>query len=79
MSESKESLIKSVLSMRRRLSSIPSSGNREIEIFEEQMSKSLKRIDKVSYLSKKFSLADLAEIHKAYEELISPRPKTERD
>jgi hypothetical protein len=72
MSESKEELIKSILSIRRRLSYIKTDINREIDIFEEQMKKSLKRINKISYLSTKFSTAELIETHQAYETLLSP-------
>jgi len=74
MSQNKEEILKSILSMRRRLSHIKLDINREIDIFEEQMNKSLKRIDKISYLSKKFSIVELKETHKAYEELAGPGP-----
>ena len=72
MAESKEEILKSILSIRRRLSSVKLDINREIDIFEEQMNKSLKRIDKISYLSSKFSIAELLQTQKAYEELIHP-------
>ncbi|MDF2613318.1 MAG: hypothetical protein K0S71_1104 [Clostridia bacterium] len=72
MSQNKEEILKSILSMRRRLTHIKLDINREIDIFEEQMNKSLKRIDKISYLSKKFSIAELTETHKAYEKLVNP-------
>lgn len=72
MSGSKEEILKTILSLRRRLSRIEMGINREIDVFEEQMNKSLKRIDKVSYLSKKFSMAELIEIQKAYEAVVYP-------
>lgn len=69
MSSSKELIIKDILSIRRRLSSIPTDDSREIEIFEEQVSKSFRRVDQASYLAKKFDRQELEAIKAAYENL----------
>lgn len=72
MSISKEERLKAILNVRNRLNHIPLGINREIDIFEEQMNKALRRIDKMSYLAKKFSGVELAEILEAYNRLINP-------
>lgn len=69
MNNSKDAMIKDILSIRRRLSKLPVEGSREIEIFEEQISKSLRRIDQVSYLAKKFDRQEIESIQRAYEGL----------
>ena len=69
MNNSKDAMIKDILSIRRRLSKLPVEGSREIEIFEEQISKSLRRIDQASYLAKKFDREELEAIQRAYEGL----------
>lgn len=69
MSTSKEAVIKEILSIRRRLSKVPTGGSREIEVFEEQISKSLRRVDQTSYLAKKFDREELTAIKAAYEAL----------
>ncbi len=66
---SKETLIKDILSIRRRLSRIPTDETREIERFEEQISKSLRRVDQASYLAKKFDYEELEAIKEAYTNL----------
>lgn len=66
---SKEALIKDIISIRRRLSRIPSDETREIERFEEQISKSLRRVDQTSYLAKKFDYEELEAIKEAYTNL----------
>lgn len=66
---SKETLIKDILSIRRRLSRIPSDETREIERFEEQISKSLRRVDQTSYLAKKFDYEELEAIKESYTNL----------
>ncbi len=66
---SKEALIKDIISIRRRLSRIPSDETREIERFEEQLSKSLRRVDQASYIAKKFDYEELEQIKEAYQSL----------
>nr|WP_302597629.1 hypothetical protein [uncultured Cellulosilyticum sp.] len=66
---SKETLIKDILSIRRRLSRIPTDETREIERFEEQLSKSLRRVDQVSYLAKKFDYEELEATKESYQGL----------
>lgn len=70
MNTNKKEILESILNTRRRLKHIPSDSTREVDIFEEQLSKSLKRIDQISYLSKKFSLVELADTLEAYEQLL---------
>lgn len=67
----KEELIKDIMSIRRRIDVSKGRGTREIDIFEEQVSKSLKRIEQGRYLAKKFNEEELLQIHKAYEDLRS--------
>lgn len=66
---SKETLIKEIISIRRRLRSIPTDETREIERFEEQLSKALRRVDQTSYLAKKFDYEELQAIKEAYSTL----------
>ena len=66
---SKESLIKEIISIRRRLSKVPTDETREIERFEEQLSKALRRVDQASYLAKKFDYEELEAIKSAYSTL----------
>ena len=66
---SKELVVKEILSIRRRLSRVPSDETREIEVFEEQINKSLRRVDQASYLAKKFDKQELEVIKAAYESL----------
>jgi uncharacterized protein YfkK (UPF0435 family) len=75
MNQNKEEILKEILGIRRRLNAVKRDVTREIDIFEEQMEKSLRRIDKISYLSKKFSAAELQGIHEAYEALLNA-PRT---
>lgn len=79
MGQSKDEILKSILSMRRRLTHISLGLNREIDVFEEQMNKALKRIDKISYLSKKFSIVELEDTHRAYEALFSPNKTLQKE
>ena len=65
----KEELIKDILSIRRRVEVSKGRGLREIDIFEEHVEKSLKRIEQARYISKKFNEEELIEIHKAYDNL----------
>ncbi|MGL5675535.1 MAG: hypothetical protein ACRDDX_03900 [Cellulosilyticaceae bacterium] len=69
--QDKESVLKELLSLRRRRNVPKNTGIREIEIFEEQVEKSLRRIEQQRYLAKKFNLEELVAIHKAYEEVTS--------
>ncbi|WP_054739821.1 hypothetical protein [Cellulosilyticum ruminicola] len=66
---SKEALIKEIISIRRRLSCIPKDETRDIERFEEQLSKSLRRVDQASYIAKKFDYEELEQIKEAYQSL----------
>lgn len=75
MNYNKEEVLKEILGIRRRLNAIERDVTREIDIFEEQMEKSLRRIDKISYLAKKFSAAELQDILDAYEALLNA-PRT---
>lgn len=67
----KEELIKDILSIRRRVDVSKGRGLREIDVFEEQIEKSLKRIEQAKYLAKKFNEQELVEIHQAYDNLRS--------
>lgn len=69
MSSPKETIIKEILSIRRRLSKVPTDETREIELFEEQMSKAMRRVDQTSYLAKKFDMRELEAIMEAYRSL----------
>lgn len=69
--QDKESVLKEILSIRRRRHIPKDTGIREIEIFEEQVEKSLRRIEQERYLAKKFNLEELVAIHKAYEEVTT--------
>lgn len=69
MSIPKETMIKEILSMRRRLRKVPTNETREIELFEEQITKSLRRADQISYLVKKFDRKELESIREAYSSL----------
>ena len=69
MSSPKETTVKEILSIRRRLSRIPTDETREIELFEEQITKSLRRIDPNSYLAKKFDMRELEAIKESYRSL----------
>ncbi len=66
----KEEYIKDILSMRRRLNKVPTDVNRDMDRFEDYMTKALKRVDKVGYLSAKFTLEELRATQKAYSELL---------
>lgn len=72
MEKNKEEILKDILSLRRRVNITKGEGIREIEIFEEQLNKSLKRIEQTRYLGKKFNTDELLEIYKAYENLRNP-------
>ena len=49
-------------------------GLEEIDVFEEQVEKSLKRIEQGRYLAKKFNEEELMQIYNAYENLrTTPR------
>ena len=69
MTQGKEKLIKDIISLRRRLDVTKGSGVREIEIFEEQYEKSLRRVEQNRYLTKKFNQEELVQIYSAYEAL----------
>lgn len=69
MSSPKETIVKEVLSIRRRKSVIPTNETREIELFEAQIQKSLKRADPTSYLAKKFDMIELEGIRDSYKSL----------
>lgn len=70
MALEKDQLIKEILGLRRRVSLKEISGNREIEIFEEQYEKSLKRLEGVRYMAKKFNQEELKAVKQAYEALL---------
>ncbi|MEF9959973.1 MAG: hypothetical protein RR448_01965 [Niameybacter sp.] len=67
----KEQIVKDILSTRRRVNVAKGRDIREIEIFEEQVEKSLKRIEQARYISKKFTEDELVNIQNAYESLRS--------
>lgn len=69
MADQKEQLIKDIMSMRRRVDVSKGRGIREIDIFEEQVAKSLARIEQARYLAKKFNAEELKQIYIAYENL----------
>ena len=69
MNSPKEVVIKEILSIRRRKSVVPTNETREIELFEAQIEKSLKRAEPTSYLAKKFDMAELEAIKEAYRSL----------
>ena len=65
----KETVLKEILSIRRRRKIPKDTGNMHIERFEEQAEKSLRRIESNRYLSKKFNQEELQAILEAYEEV----------
>lgn len=67
----KEQMVKDILSVRRRVNIAKGKNIREIEIFEEQVEKSHKRIEQARYISKKFNEDELVRIQNAYESLRS--------
>lgn len=69
MEMNKEQLIKEIMSIRRRINTSKGMDIREIIIFEEQVQKSIKRIEQARYLAKKFNQEELVETLKAYENL----------
>lgn len=69
MAMNKEQVIKDLLSLRRRINVDKGRGIREIDIFEEQVEKSIRRIEQERYLAKKFNQEELERIQKAYEDL----------
>lgn len=70
MALEKEQLLKDILSLRRRVDARKGEGIREIEIFEEQYEKSLRRIERDRYLAKKFNQDELNATKAAYESLL---------
>lgn len=69
MAQGKEKLIKDIISLRRRVDVTKGTDIREIEIFEEQYGKSLRRVEQDKYLAKKFNQEELVQIYNAYETL----------
>lgn len=69
MAVGKEKLIKDILSARRKVNIKNGQGIREVELFEEQYEKSLRRIEGDRYLAKKFSQEELEQTLKVYESL----------
>lgn len=67
--QDKETVLKEILNIRRKRTIPKDTGIREIEIFEEQVEKSLRRIEQTKYLAKKFNIEELMAIHKAYEDV----------
>ena len=65
----KEQIVKDILNIRRRVNVAKGENLREIQVFEEQVEKSLKRIEEAIYIAKKFTEQDLIEIQRAYESL----------
>lgn len=70
MAFSKEKFIKDILSTRRKVNLKKGEGIREIELFEEQYEKSLRRVEQEKYLAKKFNQEELERTLEAYESLI---------
>lgn len=70
MALEKEAMIKNILSLRRRIDIKKGEGIREIEIFEEQYEKALRRIERDRYLAKKFNQEELSAIILAYEKIL---------
>lgn len=70
MALGKEKLIKDIISTRRRVNVKNGEGVREIELFEEQYEKSLRRVEQEKYLAKKFNQDELERTLKAYEALM---------
>ena len=70
MALGKEKLIKDIMSTRRRVNVKNGEGVREIELFEEQYEKSLRRVEQEKYLAKKFNQDELERTLKAYEALM---------
>lgn len=66
MVNSKEQVLKDIMDIRKRIDVNKGAGIREIDVFEEQVAKSVKRIEQSRYLAKKFNQAELEEIHRAY-------------
>lgn len=66
MANSKEQVLKDIMDIRKRIDVTKGAGIREIDVFEEQVAKSVKRIEQSRYLAKKFNQAELEEIHRAY-------------
>ena len=69
MTFSKEKFIKDILSIRRKVNVKKGEGIREIELFEEQYEKSLRRVEQEKYLAKKFNQEELERTLEAYESL----------
>lgn len=69
MALEKEQQIKEILSLRRRVDVRKGEGIREIDIFEEQYEKALRRVERDRYLAKKFNQEELAATIAAYESL----------
>ncbi len=65
----KEQLIKQIMSIRERMKPGKGAGIREIDVFEEQVQKSIKRIEQGRYLAKKFNEEELKEILETYEKV----------
>ena len=61
----KESVLKEILSIRRRRNVPKDRWNREIEVFEEQVEKSLRRIEGNRYLATKLNTEEIVAIHQA--------------
>lgn len=70
MALGKEKLIKDIISARRKVNVKKGEGIREIELFEEQYEKSLRRVEQEKYLAKKFNQEELEQTLKAYEGLV---------
>ncbi|MGL4362952.1 MAG: hypothetical protein ACRCSG_06795 [Cellulosilyticaceae bacterium] len=70
-SNTKEPILKEILSIRRRRHIPKNVDNIEVERFEEQVEKSLRRMEQERYLAKKFNYDELVKILKAYEEITS--------
>lgn len=66
----KEKLVKDIISARRRVDVRKGEGIREIEIFEEQYEKSLRRVEQEKYIAKKYNQEELEQTLKAYQSLV---------
>ncbi|MGL4345449.1 MAG: hypothetical protein ACRCTE_09645 [Cellulosilyticaceae bacterium] len=67
MERNKEQILKDLMSMRRRMDLTQLGDTREIEVFEEQVAKSARRMEQMRYLAKKFNTQELLAIYEAYE------------
>lgn len=65
----KEQLIKQIMYIRERMTPGKGAGLRDVDVFEEHVQKSIKRIEQNRYLAKKFNEEELKHILQTYEEV----------